>query len=406
MFPKNHTEMHRRTGLQKPRPDRGSLIEAFGYDCHKQVVSVELSADEIIAAGIHPWRVDLFDPNPIKLTVGEIELSFSRLTDIAFGYGSMPPNKGVIVALADGSALSVEGPTCEHTSWKMVVEMSDIRALSDAQWTECFRRYLVGSDVTALWSTPTSHLLINKQRVAYAPLEPFVTHVSEGFFAGEMFEPVRMLVDLPECMRWVFDAFPGLHPVVAGGAVRALVTGEEQEPIQVLLDRPDVHDPDYAACLSAAGVTASENESCRGLYHPQSDSAVCFERDGLRYRLHRRRSGRPAIHARIGDRHQPFWPDSELSINQFVVSSPDFVVASRIAIHDIGTGQMRCATQSDRDLSMLDAALHNRYRFVETPFDPRFSKNEDEIEWRWRVAGASGQQPEVAPPNSVSRKED
>jgi hypothetical protein len=66
-------------------------MHIHGYTDDKKVLGASLSIEEIAWQHLDPWRLDLFDANPVKLTVKtdkgkKAALNFRRLTDISFSY--------------------------------------------------------------------------------------------------------------------------------------------------------------------------------------------------------------------------------------------------------------------------------------------------------------------------------
>src|SRR5580704_9028583 len=73
----------------------------FGYDESKQVIEVDLPMETVLSLGIDPWRLDLFDPDPITCEVGNgVSLSFRKLRDLAFAYRV---DETTFVCVNDGS---------------------------------------------------------------------------------------------------------------------------------------------------------------------------------------------------------------------------------------------------------------------------------------------------------------
>jgi hypothetical protein len=59
-------------------------MKVHGYTSDKNLVAVDLPVDEIVSKEIDPWRLDLFDPEPISLSIGGQLLHFRRRREFAF----------------------------------------------------------------------------------------------------------------------------------------------------------------------------------------------------------------------------------------------------------------------------------------------------------------------------------
>jgi hypothetical protein len=232
-------------------------------------------------------------------------------------------------------------------------ELCTIQSLTESQLKEHWRHYLCTSEIPPV--DPVEQPTLDNDQFVY---EYPANLGDNGFFAGKMFEPVRLNIELPECITWVFDRFSGFNPIVVGGAIRDTIAGVKPKQVDFVVERL-ADSPEWMTIvrmLIPLGWGQCHNMWSLNFY---CLAPKTFTFQGTKYYLHAKhpQSGRPA------------WPDSDMSVHQFAASGPDQVVGSRIALHDLDCKQMRIVRIGVPTIDRLDAEeIYRYFRYVETPF--------------------------------------
>src|SRR5277367_1673300 len=68
--------------------EKAVTIKVFGYADDKKLYPVDFTFEQFAQSGIHPWHIDLFEPNPVELSCDGRNLKFSPIRDISFAFRS------------------------------------------------------------------------------------------------------------------------------------------------------------------------------------------------------------------------------------------------------------------------------------------------------------------------------
>jgi len=205
----------------------------FGYDENKRVFEVDVPVKTVVAKQIDPWRLDLFDPDPVICDVGAKRLYFRKLQDVAFAYQS---DGQAVVCVHDGAQTACLGTKdFDFNSDTVVLRKPHY---TNVPFSEHLHRYLCrsstlrrGVDIilcdgltyarpsNALELSGTSVKLIGSAK-GFSPDRSLYP-----IFTGEMFRTVPISVTLPPKLNWVFEKFGHLNPLVLGGPVRRVLAG-------------------------------------------------------------------------------------------------------------------------------------------------------------------------------------
>jgi hypothetical protein len=220
-------------------------MQVYGYTEKKKLYTVELPVEEIVAAEIDPWRVDLFDPDPVRKTVNKKLLHFRRLRGLSFAYKK--PDSLWIVGTHDGN-----GEACfaglAQTDSPGEVTLHPIVA-SDKSFREHWAEYL------EMWTKRHQHrgwpsklrgtkvfeakantaVKIKGATLIFDWLEPDLKSLNPSFpFAGEMFTEVSLPVSLPPELSLVFSSFPGIAVAIVGDAPRKAIDNEPITEVEIV----------------------------------------------------------------------------------------------------------------------------------------------------------------------------
>jgi len=214
-------------------------MKVFGYTQGKRVVEANVSIARIVAAGIDPWRLDAFDDNPITMTVWAgwrpRKLRFSRLSDLSFRYEDAEAN---VVAMHDGSTgICVK----RHQNGTREI-LTDLPSFNSA-----FARYLQ----TYLQTRERTQLADLRPRAAQAfilkgsevQFDTSMRQIDTSWrcgtpeFVGNMLEPVRLPIKLPEPLDWLVETLKNWHPVISGDAVSLALAGGSSKNIFAYIER-------------------------------------------------------------------------------------------------------------------------------------------------------------------------
>jgi hypothetical protein len=339
----------------------------YGYDDNKNTHAVELSIEKIVARGIDPWRLDLFDEEPISLDCHEQRLYFRKLRDLSFAYwrgqkllvgmhnGAKPgcvwgewdrerSNPGQICLSAVTSShrpfeehfseylknlhqrtmgrtqewLLMGAPGAAKADWAMTPRERHQDAL--------FRSGILpppARTIKAFQAKASSAVSLQGSALLIEVGEEEPHHfLRPGTFAGEMFAERKLPMNLPEQVNWLLRTFKRWRPVVTAPTIRALMRGKAPKEICFECDK---NQPSLEIELMTLGGQVGEIIS--------KLQEVGFSRNGQRYR---------------GSQIYPSTKAGKLHADPTAYSADDVfafkenaVLGTRIAAFDIGRNQAR-----------------------------------------------------------------
>ncbi len=368
-------------------------MTVFGFDEARRVFGAELTVEQIIADGINPRVVDLFEPDPIVRTVvtetrmssreqeksmlkkqlrnstrtvagGEKTLSFTRLRNAAFEMHNHD-NDTAVLSMHDGrSGISLNGKFARP----------GIRDVCEVDFATEYRRYLVahaGKQPGCGRFGDSRSVMIDNGVFHYDA----VNGLDAAAFGGRMFHRMPLCgIELPDSMKWVFESFGDWHPSIFGGSLRDVIRGVDFKDVDFMVDDLDDFGI-YKARLEKLGATDLAYNGEQYFDHSSCGMVIGFRFGGVDYHLVAR-----DVQA------QDFWNINDFSMNQIVCSDPKLIEASNIALEDIGnnvfrvTSSLRPAIDAELPDGMGSGVLEGRWSkriasfiergisFEETPF--------------------------------------
>jgi len=307
----------------------------FGYDESKRVFEVDVPDETIIAMQIDPWRLDLFDADPVICNCGKnMELRFSRLRPVAFGY--FGDRKIMLCVHYGAESICLEADSCDTTDDRLRIFNP---SPSKDSFNEHLRRFL--------------KLTWYHNKLVFPPRDPAAVKITGStvfldkdpapipddmqgnpLFTGEMFRMLSLPVTLPENINWLFRTFGHLNPIVDGHRFQQCVAGldydaqimhVEQSEMPGLYDYLVNHEKEL-------GVTNISQ---------MMDEHMCFTQNGSRYGVcgtsmkeERERISTP----------QPNVGSTVMSSDGIYATGVNQLAASRIALFDIPRRRSRAVS--------------------------------------------------------------
>jgi hypothetical protein len=207
-------------------------MKVHGYTQMKSREAVSMTEEEIVRLGIDPWRIDLFDPDPILHSANEQEICFRKLRDCAFAYQTQQSSEWFII-MHDG-----KGSACLRGTLETVAENRDsadqgswdIRFVDIKQSGRPFEDHLLeyliqwnnegtASCLRPAWAsavgiTGSSLCLHNGHWIGARPA-----------YTGEMLVNREAFWPLPDYINWVLEVLQGLKPIVSGTDFNRVLLG-------------------------------------------------------------------------------------------------------------------------------------------------------------------------------------
>jgi len=336
------------------------MIKVFGVTSDRQVVPVLLTEKEVAELQIHPWRVDLFEPDPIIRREGGRDLAFTRLQDLTFL--SQDGDRGTLAICEGGkwkvfSGTITEGPKSCHSNG---IWLKDLKVLESSPPA------LLISFLKKGWATHGTAVIAGeyspffKEGRLFYPQDTrywtgdfyaspgFASRVSGYGYGGETFSEVMLHRAMPRQMLWALQSFQDWQPRVFGGSLRDLLLGNKEEDVDFIVDGKSQED--VSARLQTLGAKEIRNLSDTDTYGNVTGHPV-FE-----FRV-----GRISYHlvCRGNFLADNFWLANDFSVNQLYAERPNEVVASRVALWDLAHSQTRLVSYAR---SIEDPHLVPRWR--------------------------------------------
>lgn len=312
----------------------------FGYTRDRKVEPVDFSPQEIAKAGIHAWALDLFDPDPVIQKINGTRLFFSRVSNVSFAYMYEPGT--MVVALHNGQPACLLGTI--HTHNKQTVQLTNLRSSSET-FEQHYSRFLASRET----QTAEDDWLLGSS--TSAPPQAFVPGVASNVsmqagrlrfdtgntpysigrvvFIGRTLEELLLLQDIPPSIVWALRQFVRWHAVAVGQTVRYVVQGMAPSLVQMVVTPHSLTDIE-PMLKTDSWITDLSVRGRSSMITAASWKVIEFTRAGCRYELHESASPQQWL----GD-------ELELSPNWMYCSKPDQVIATRLALSDLGRKQAR-----------------------------------------------------------------
>lgn len=304
----------------------------FGCTSARDVVRVWMDIDEVVDRQIDPWRLDLFDPNPVEASVEGQPLSFMRLGDVSFAY----EEKGgrAVIGMHDGSRPSLlEGiihdrltvRRCDDGVFAPVLVVKDLKVMAEDRFAQHFRQYLhrifASKEALPGWMvSPYGNLWLKGERAEFRSSYFYSDARAMAYrmscrFTGEMFSSLRFKLSWSEPIQRVLDALLSWSPAVHGKALRDIASGVEPQRVSVLIDH--AADDSVVQALRESGLVVPDSVIGSDSYQ--------FESAGVRFCI----------------THSKASTSSALSVGQILVEQADTLVSTRIGLFDLSRSQQR-----------------------------------------------------------------
>jgi len=215
-------------------------MKIFGYNNEKQVIQVDLTIKTILKKQIDPWHVDLFEPNPAILKVGEQQLHFSKLRRITFAYGC--GSKAILCTHNDSETACLESEEFERS--EVMLRLNNVRKNELPPQTHLARLYELQGRLKGSWSGNKNDWIavasdlggfkLSGSCIEFARDEDEDEELVPNFglypqFTGEMFRTVPVPTVLPPEINWVFETFNLVKPLVHGELLREVLSVREKD---------------------------------------------------------------------------------------------------------------------------------------------------------------------------------
>jgi hypothetical protein len=334
---------------------KGSAMKfkVHGYTDEKDTVATYLTVDEIVEAGIDPWRVDLFDPNPIVKEIKGQQLFFTRLVNVSFAYKKRLDSP-IVVGFHDGAfgACFVGQRRIDHRE-PPELRLEAIRT-SDRSFDHHLREYLNmarhddRSD-NGPWNTasfrfaarPASAVHFEGDVLHFDRAEERLVKADSYPFTGEMFQEMPFLnIAMPAEISLVFEGFPDVRLAVVGDAPRKMLTGDPitQVDFVVMLDPHSWENLE----LRIADLTQKPVPEKNNMYRSADKE---FHVGGCRYHVRWNPYPTETDVSVVARKWQQTF-DFNLSIGGlFCVKQGEVAGGTRISIYDVASRQVRAVSE-------------------------------------------------------------
>jgi len=265
-------------------------MRVFAYNDTKRLLAVELPIREIVAAGIDPWRVDMFDDDPVTMRLGLLfrKHHFRKLRDVSFAYKL--EGATICIGVHDGTT-----PVClvsdlnendlatpDHIVLKKF-------ALSELPFVKHLAEYLFylenhpqseekGSIV--FWKRPCGFFPKRAAAVSIAAGQLIfdggqnsVHRLSGVRYVDNTRTDVAVACALPEQINMVFDLFAQWQPIVYGEGLRKAYRQEPFTKVALALDGCKAEE--LQRHLKILGMPSQEVYPAVGASHVEFQHAEC-----------------------------------------------------------------------------------------------------------------------------------
>jgi len=337
-------------------------MRVHGYKDDKEVVAVDLPLHEIAILEIDPFRLDLFDPDPVVHHVKGEPVYFSRLRDLVFAYRG--PEKKIAVGAHDGiGSVALIGEQTQSSA-----KLINVR-LSKRSFGEHLMRYLHSLDYLrsgqvyvdlGVFDCKGAQKQLHQPQIAlFGPPRPHCELAIHGdtlainwgelagwrdpvCFQGAMFAEQAIDVPLPQPLNWVLQALAPFHPAIFGEAIWRTLQKWSLQHVEVsVFGEPDA----VQAQLRLLGSCKREETS------PISYTLV---KDGVFKIVHR---GAKQITFPLAEGENLY------SLDCLCASTPNQIRGARLSLLDVGMGQSRAVRNLASQYNGSGDFWRNRQRF-------------------------------------------
>jgi len=310
-------------------------MRVFGYNKDKRLVAVDMLAQEIADKQIDPWRVDVFDEDPISMRLPWTLTQkghFRKLRELAFAYKFEGPL--LYVGIHDGAK-----PVCLFgefdnripcTAGTIVLPKFSI---SKRPFVEHYAEYL--QQLEQKGQPPDQRVIISRGRqrgflpktaagvrisgstLIYDTLPNSPNSVCDRLYVGNMLTERAVSCPLPKQINWALDYFRHWQPVVRGEAIWKAFHNQPVKKVYVTIDKK-ISSASVANYLGETGMNSKiENLQVRS-------HSVEFEYAGSTFTV-------------MGGLDRP----GLSSDSCLYATRKDEVKGSRVAMLDLASGQKR-----------------------------------------------------------------
>jgi hypothetical protein len=345
---------------KKNNVEENMRVSAYTDDL--EVVETQLSPKQILANGIDPWRVDLFDDNPVKIKIDGEQLNFRRLDDVAFTYRR---GDRVFMGLHQPS-----GPMCfrgnQGPSISGATNLAAPKPCSSS-FDAHFLEYLTALDrgtygrygeVSFDKPMPASSLRLQANWLRLEPRDAI--KICDTQFTGQMFQEVPFTATLADEVNWVFEALEPWQPIVIGVALRRSFHGIPVKEVYFMLDSLSLAAPfNHLRRKYAVKVPGYFSNYVPGPCRLSDRGTVLttFEHEGCTYKV------QPKAKDPLTFR---FRQENHFSADSLYSTRPGQLIGSRIALHDLG---LRQARKMARHWEMEEWSLERQAELKEDGFE-------------------------------------
>jgi hypothetical protein len=380
-------------------------MHIFGWiEPDLRVEKLDWSATRVAELGIHPWKLDLLDPNPIIVEDEGRQLRFSRLNDVKFAYRDAEGR--VILGLCDNGEQACVA--CRISKMQLTDVRSPIEILTlekveclDDRFSEHFGEYMRRifesnrAELVYDLTENVEYIQGGGLQITAAPVrdarELYPFKLCE--FDGEMMKERHFRADWPEWVVSLLELLQPWTPAVIGCAPRDLLLGRpiKHVDIELLSDstRPtpewripnselsggskrSVCDDEITAILGFEPVTEAMQKAGHKLEEPRR-----FRINGgseLTCAMHPPQLRKLSFGQRIQNAVRDFVgrPDACKRIRPSVNTSAEDafgvngeIIAGRIAVHDLSLGQSRALVRPHLKPLLAGTTLPERYPHLE-----------------------------------------
>jgi hypothetical protein len=211
-------------------------MRVFGFNDELDVMTLDLPDKQVAEFGIDAWRLDLYDKDPLLLSVEcsdqKGELYFRKLRDISFSYKK---GKTTFVGVHDGVQ-----PFCFSYLPKNPTNIK----MSNRPFSEHYLNFLKtgeegeeGSLFKTLRPSPARAVTLRGNTVHWDEHVKRLPFQLEPIFVGESLSEKIMPVKLPDSVSWIFEMFGAVEPILAGEAVIKVLSGDQPSELEVYVKK-------------------------------------------------------------------------------------------------------------------------------------------------------------------------
>lgn len=307
-------------------------VIAFLPGSNLEPIVVERDIEQIAFHKIHPWLVDPFDPNPVKLKADKEVLHFTRMNNLTFGYKE--GNMLIICCVWKGNFQPFILP-------EKNARMADIKPHSGTlahHLTEFIKKGGVSSKAFPTlqnWDFSFS----KNHSFQYPQLDETDPACITGYFyGGESIDTSEFPCSMSSSLTWIFEAVPSWNPMIFGQCLREEYYRTSPMVITCVID--GIYYEAFKALLGPIEIL--EESKGKESFKPK---LVC-KRDKWFYKFYVREYLLGMSYMDICD----------FSVNQIVATRPHYIQMTRLGAFDLFQEKPQA-----RVVSRLHAYKHGSY---------------------------------------------